>query len=183
MNQGNAVRLLLAVFLQSPTEGAVASAQPSPLPLYGALQESIPMKKSMDADNDDLLSLCNAADLAQDRKRQIDVLERVWKEIFPTTPWKLNKASAQELLKITNGSTEKVFLYLEELRGREDIQWPFSYSKTLLIRKMKDEAQAAPEPEIPPVMRQALEIGARDGDGYTDFRRYIGNTTTGNTKG
>lgn len=187
MNQGNATRLLLAVCLQSPMEGEVAVVQPSP-PFFspnGPKQNGLQAGTTNDtlASVPQLQATLIAADLAQDKKAQVEALHRVWNVVFPETTWKLTKNSALELLKITNGSAEKVFLYLQELQGRDDIQWPFAYSKTLLQKKMREEAQAPADDEIPDGIRQALELGAKQGDGYTDFRKHLKSATKGNEGG
>lgn len=191
MKQGDATRLLLAVCLQRPMEGAVVIVQPSPpfFSPYGPEQRGLQEGTA----NDTLASVPQglqatlvAADLAQDKKAQVEALHRVWDVVFPDTTWKLTKNSALELLKITNGSAEKVFLYLQELQGREGIQWPFAYSKALLQKKMREEAQAPAQQaddEIPDGIRQALELGAKQGDGYTDFRKHLKSATQGNEGG
>lgn len=191
MNQGGAARLLLAVALQSPTMGeGVAEEQPSPHSFSGALQDTdreihtiVPVGLAdvrLEGVYETALAACIAADSTSDISAQIKALDLVWGFVYPNTTWKLNKSSARELLKLA-GSAQKVLLYLEEFEGRDDIQWPFGFSKAAIQKKVREEQKA--DGEITDGIREALRMGAEQGDGYKDFRRYIKGAKEGGKEG
>jgi hypothetical protein len=177
--------LLLAGRLQSPVESTEGVAgTPSPPLFSGALQEELvdTAIETYSNDRDRVLQACISADSSPTAQAKFDALTLVWGYVFPDTTWKLRMDAALELTKLA-GTTQTVLLYLEEFKGRDDIQWPLAFSRAMIQKKAK-EAKANPvDEEITDGIRQALEIAERQGDGYKDFRKYIGNTQEGSEEG
>lgn len=164
MNQGDAARLLLATVLQSPLVGGGVL---KPLP-------SLVSSVTVDA-KERVIQACIVADASESKQAQIEALIGMWGYLFPETAWTLSKNSATDLLKLAGGSAERAFLYLEDVKGHDDIQWPLAYSKARIQKRMREEKMERQEQEeIDLRMRQALQIAAKgDDDGYIDFRHYI----------
>lgn len=122
----------------------------------------------------DLLELCRQADKANDRKQQIEALQRVWDEVFPQEEYpfqRLVESAAKKFL--ANGrASEQVAQVIMDARthAKERIQSPRAYVEAALSRadaKSKRSEQTTPTDEvvIDDNLRELVKIGRKQFNG------------------